>query len=383
MQRMAGVVKRITNQKLGFLSKNNQQFPYSFFYIYGMKHFTFYAKKEILDLTRLRRFETKLGEKIQCIADKAQLELSLQKSSARYVIFGISEDLGVKANLGSGGTGSVWDPFLTYFLNIQSSDFLDGEEIMLLGNFNFNDIRSLIKSNAHDHEEEVAAWRHAVNLIDDEVETLVKIITASKKIPVAIGGGQNNAYPLIKGAAKGLHKAGVLPLAQINCVNLDAETDYRPMEGRHSGNSFRYADEDGYLQKYCVVGVHENDLPQNVWIDIVNNPFVDFITYEDIFIHEKRTFIQAVEDAAEFTQDTHTGIELDLNIVEGALTSEITPSGIAPLHARQYINYVAKNNKIAFLNISEGAIETEDGRKNLATGKLVGHLVADFIKAQS
>lgn len=131
-----------------------------------------------------------------------------------------------------------------------------------------------------------------------------------------VGGGHNNTYPLIKGAAKGWYKAGVIPLAQINCINLDAHADYRPMEGRHSGNSFRYADEDGYLQKYCVVGIHENYLPQNVWVDMVNNPFIDCITFEDIFIHTKRTFLQSVAHATSFTDDTLTGIDIDLDSIQ-------------------------------------------------------------------
>jgi formiminoglutamase len=57
--------------------------------------------------------------------------------------------------------------------------------------------------------------------------------------------GHNNAYGCIKGAAKGLYKAGIIPLVQINAINLDAHADFRPLEGRHSGNAFRYADEDG------------------------------------------------------------------------------------------------------------------------------------------
>ena len=133
----------------------------------------------------------------------------------------------------------------------------------------------------------------------------------------------------MKGAAKGLQQAGLIPLAQINCVNLDAHTDYRPSEGRHSGNGFRYAEEDGFLQKYCVVGVHENYLPQNVWMDIVNNPFIDMITFEDIFIHSKRNFRQAVSHAIEFTDDNYTGIELDLDSVEEVLSSASTPSGVS------------------------------------------------------
>ena len=126
---------------------------------------------------------------------------------------------------------------------------------------------------------------------------------------------------------------------------------------------FRYAEEDGYLQKYCVVGLHENYLPQNVWLDIVNNPFIDFITYEDIFIHEKRNFIQAVAHATGFTEDTYTGVELDLDCIENVLSSAVSPSGIAALNARQYISFAAVDVKVAYVHICEGATHLSDGRK--------------------
>ena len=156
----------------------------------------------------------------------------------------------------------------------------------------------------------------------------MKIITTHNKIPIAIGGGHNNAYPLIKGSAKGLCKLGLIPMAQINCINVDAHTDYRPIEGRHSGNAFRYAEEDGFLEKYCVIGVHENYIPQNVWIDMVNNPFIDCITYEDIFIHGKRNFRQAITHAIEFTANNYVGIELDVDCIEHTLSSATSPVGI-------------------------------------------------------
>jgi formiminoglutamase len=178
-----------------------------------------------------------------------------------------------------------------------------------------------------------------------------------------------------------LFKAGVIPLAQINAINLDAHSDYRPIEGRHSGNGFRYADEDGYLEKYCVIGIHENYLPQNVWVDIVNDPFLDVITYEDIFLHEKRNFIQAVAHAAGFTSDTYCGIELDLDSIEHTLSSAASPVGVKPLHARQYISFAAADCKVAYLHICEGAVHLDDGNKDEATGKLVSYLVSDFIKA--
>lgn len=346
-----------------------------------MKHFKYYDKQDVLSLTKIRRFETRLGESIQVIADKTRLETSLAQSNARYVLLGIPEDIGVRANHGIGGTDSIWIPFLTAFLNIQSNDFLVGDEVLLLGHFDFGDLKWLIEQNAHDYDEKIDAYRHAVYTIDDEVEELIRIITTHKKIPIVIGGGHNNAYPLIKGSSKGLHKAGLLPLAQINAINLDAHSDFRPAEGRHSGNGFRYAEEDGYLQKYCIVGLHENYLPQNVWLDIVNNPFIDFITYEDIFLHEKRNFIQAVAHATTFTEDSYTGIELDLDCIEHTLTSALTPAGLLPLHARQYLTYAGIDCDVAYVHICEGAAQLVDGRKDDATGKLVSYLVSDFLKA--
>lgn len=345
-----------------------------------MNHFKFYNKPDILSLTRIRRFETKLGERIRVLADPAELESSLQRSPASYVLLGVPEDIGVKANLGIGGADSGWLSFLDAFLNTQSNDFLEGGEILLLGHFDFSAIEKLIEQNAHDFDERLAAYRHAVNTIDDEVEQMIHMIAQNKKIPVVIGGGHNNSYPCIKGAAKGFYKAGVIPLAQINAINLDAHADFRPMEGRHSGNGFSYAEADGYLEKYCVVGLHENYLPQNVWMDMVNNPFVDCITYEDIFLHEKRTFLQAVGHATSFTEDTLCGIELDLDCIENTLSSASSPVGITPNHARQYVSLAAAESKVAYLHICEGAAQLADGRTSSNTGKLISYLVSDFVK---
>ena len=347
-----------------------------------MQHLKIYTKEDLLSITQIRRFETKLGECLLVAGQTNDVETAIKQTTAEYVLVGIPEDIGAKANGSLGGADSTWIPFLQSFLNIQSNDFFDGKSIMLLGHFDFGDIQYLIENNAFGTEEKMDAYRHAVTKIDEEVEHLIKIITTHQKIPIVIGGGHNNAYPLIKGSAKGLNKAGLIPLAQINAVNLDAHADYRPIEGRHSGNAFRYADEDGYLEKYCVIGLHENYLQQNVLLDIANNPFIDFISYEDIFILEKKNFIQAVAHATGFTEDNYIGLELDLDCIEYILSSAETPCGISPLHARQYVTFAATDSKIAYLHICEGAVQLSDGRKSETTGKLISYIVSDFIKAR-
>lgn len=346
-----------------------------------MKHFKFYSRADIDSVTTKRRFETKLGERLQVIADANDSENALKQSKARFVIFGIPEDIGMKANDGVGGD-DVWDAFVNSFVNLQSNDFLEGSDVMLLGKFDFAEIEALIEVNAHDFAEKVDAYRHAVEQVDEAVEPMIKLITQHNKIPIAIGGGHNNAYPLIKGAAKGLYKAGHIHLASINCINLDALADFRPLEGRHSGNGFSYAEEDGFLQKYCVIGLHENYLSQNIWMDVANSPFIDFITYEDIFIHEKRTFLEAIAHATTFTEDNFTGIELDLSCIENTLRGAITAGGVASLYARQYVSYAAADTSTAYLHICEGRSALLDALSPEATGRLIAYLVSDFIKAK-
>ena len=346
-----------------------------------MKHFKFYSKEDILSLTKVRRFETKVGERVQYLKKDGEWPEVLQQSTAKYIVLGIPEDIGIKANHGIGGADTAWLPFLSAFLNFSSNDFLTGEDVLMLGHFDFGDIKFLIENNAYNPTELIDAYRHAVNIIDEEVENMLKLIASCKKIPIVIGGGHNNSYPIIKGTAKGLYKAEAVPLAQINCINLDAHADYGATEGRHSGNGFRYAEEDGYLGKYCIIGLHENTVPQNVLMDIHENPFTSYITYEEIFLHERKNFIQAVAHATGFTEDSLTGIEIDLDCIENVLSSASTPCGISELQARQYVSFAATDTKPAYLHICEGATQMNDGRKDESTGKLISYLVADFIKA--
>ncbi|MEO6584635.1 MAG: arginase, partial [Ferruginibacter sp.] len=159
------------------------------------------------------------------------------------------------------------------------------------------------------------------------------------------------------------------------------QADFKTMEGRHNANAFKYAESDGYLGKYFIIGLHENYVPQNVLSEIHENPFINYVAFEDIFIHERKNFIQAVAHATGFTEDTLTGIELDLNCVEDVMGTAGTPTGISSLHARQYINFAGTDAKCAYLHISEGACQLPDGKKNEATAKLTSYLVADFLKA--
>ncbi len=346
-----------------------------------MKHFRYYSKQDILNITRLRRYETKLGELIKSVDPAAEIASQVEASPAKYVLFGIPEDIGIRANFGTGGADTAWLPFLQSLVNVQSSDRLTGEEMILLGHFDFSDVEQLIELNARSQEERIDALRHAVaNIIDDEVEEMVKLIIAAGKIPIAIGGGHNNCYPLLKGSAKQLFKQGKIIKPQVNAINLDAHADYRISEGRHSGNGFRYAIEESFLKKYAIIGLHENHNSQSMMDDLYSNLNIQYSSFEDIFIHEKLNFRQSVAQAFSFTDDEYIGIELDLDSIRSSLSSAMSPVGITGIHARQYLTFAANYPKIAYLHICEGAAKLDSGREDDQTGKLIAYLVTDFIK---
>ena len=97
----------------------------------NLTHFKQYNKQDILSLTQIRRFETKLGERVQVLKGNGQFTESLQSTAARYVVFGIPEDIGVQANYGTGGTGSAWVSFLQAFLLTGSVLFAGASTILL------------------------------------------------------------------------------------------------------------------------------------------------------------------------------------------------------------------------------------------------------------
>lgn len=340
-----------------------------------MQNFIFYKKENYLAFTKTRNGEIKLGEKIQAIANEKKWQDELKKSKSRFVIVGIPEDIGVKANLGVGGTQTVWASFLQSFFNTQHNQFLDGESVLLLGEFDFSDYQNKIKNKPIEY------LRDVVSEIDIHVADMIQQIVSCNKIPIIIGGGHNNAYPNIKGAALGLHQNVKIKTAKINVINFDAHADFRALEGRHSGNGFSYAMHDNYLAKYGILGLHENYMSQNMLKNIKKNKNIQVHFFEDILVREKATLKVSINKLLQFTKDTYTGIEIDLDAIENTLSSATTPSGFSVTQARQFIHQATSKSKVAYLHICEGASVLENGTQSNTTGKLISYLVSDFVKA--
>lgn len=331
-----------------------------------MQYFRTITAESLNTLISKRPGETKLGETLQLAADNWQQALS--ESDAPCVLLGIPEDIGVRANMGVGGTSGFWPAALKALVNVQHTDHLPGDRILLLGAFDFT---ALMKDAAAGTD--VVRLRELVAQIDEAVWPLISAIAAAGKTAVVIGGGHNNAYPIIKGVSRGLGHP-------INTINLDAHSDYRIMEGRHSGNGFRYAKAEGWLKRYAVVGLHRNYNGQQVVNDMMADRDISLSFYEDIFLKESLSFSDAISQALKFTEDTATGLELDMDCIEGALSSAVTPGGLTPLQARKFIITCAARRP-AYFHLCEGAVQLEDGRQQNMTAKLAAYLVTDFLRA--
>lgn len=326
-----------------------------------------YSRKDIEPYIKKRAGETKLGEVVEVVEKLSDLH----KSSAKFVLLGIPEDIGVRANYGIAGTSRAWENALSSLLNLQVNHLLQGDNIIVLGEVDcekqMQQAAEILSGENHFVEE----LGELVSQIDHKVALIVQQIIAADKFPILIGGGHNNSYGNLTGASNALGR-------KVNCINFDAHTDFRSLEHRHSGNGFSYAFEDGYLDKYFIFGLHRNYTSASVFraMDKHSNR-IQYNLFEDIVVKEILSFSQALEQAEDFCCQNNFGIELDMDAIAMMGSSAISPSGFRVEEARRFINYFSTLENACYLHICEGAPNRETFPNQI--GKTIAYLVSDVI----
>lgn len=322
-----------------------------------MDHLKIYSQADLNQLISYREGETKLGERIQLAASLDDLAAS----SAKFVLLGIPEDIGVRANHGIAGAATAWQPALKALMNIQSTGFLKGEELLVLGHFDIADPT----------DTSIKGLEQKVQEIDELVAPVIQKIVAAAKTPIVIGGGHNNAYPIIKGAATALKRP-------IDVINIDAHADLRPPSGRHSGNGFSHAIAQGLLNSYGIFGLHQNYNNTGILESIAGSPNIHAVFFDDM--------LQSPQPKSAFWtdllkhMDAAPGLEIDLDCIANILSSAMTPSGFSLNEIRRLLLTPLK--KFAYLHICEGAVALTDGRQGTSAAKAIAYLISDFIKSQ-
>jgi formiminoglutamase len=297
-------------------------------------------------LLNVREGEVKLGERLKIVENDKGFETQLENSEVKFVILGIPEDIGPKANLGRGGAYEAFSKFVKSFVNIQNNRFLSGERILLLGEVNCTEQMAKAQNLDANNPDDLIKLRELVAEIDTLVAPVIEKITQSGKIPIVIGGGHNNAYPCLKGAAEGLFKAEKINKPSLDCLNFDAHADFRALEGRHSGNGFSYAFKEKYLWRYAVIGLHESYNSESVLSKMDEYPHRIQYTFFDQVIGGVVGFERNINDALIFLSGEPIALEMDLDAIRNVASSAQTPSGFDVLHARKFLKYVGYNRDV-------------------------------------
>lgn len=336
-----------------------------------------FTNADLSKITNYRSGEVKFGEKITIIPQDIEIVDYLASCEEKFVLFGIPEDIGIRANHGRPGANSAWESAVKSIANIQHNKFNKGSDIIILGELDVAAEMKAVKNLDFNITADRLKMSDLVVAIDKEVAHIITQIVKADKIPIIIGGGHNNSYGNIKGTALAKGKS-------INAINFDAHSDFRILEGRHSGNGFSYAFEEGFLKKYFIFGLHESYTSKSVLTELKKlQDKIQFNTYDEVNIRREKNFDDEMRFAKAFINNDFFGLEIDLDAIPNVASSAMTLSGFSVEELRRFIYFFGSCENASYLHICEGAPSLDNDKNNHLVGKLIGYLVTDFIKGKN
>lgn len=336
-----------------------------------MKHLKFLDQADIRQSCHPREGETKFGQVIALVEDFN----TLSKLESRFVLIGIMEDIGIRANHGRPGAASTFKQFLKPLLNIQVNRFWSKDSLALGPYLDFSDWQEVADTLDAGNPQDLKQLRELCAKIDEELSQLALEIFKAGKIPLVIGGGHNNSYGLIKAAAKHFGEA-------VNVLNIDPHADFRALEGRHSGNGFSYAKAENLLNRYAVYGLHESYNNQQILEDFRASADLYYLSYDQLLAFSTDERDRMFKDALRWLGPGPIGLELDLDSIEAFPASALNASGFNLQQARLMIKTASALAHPFYLHLAEAAPDlSEDTAKQEMSLKALVYLITDFVKS--
>lgn len=306
--------------------------------------FSAFTQQHCDSLLTLRPNETKLGQQVYLASTQWSLAQNAQQAKsagAQFAIIAIAEDVGPRANLGRGGADDAFIASMQQLLNLQSNRFLNGNECAILGQISLDHSLPITAS--------IEQLRDATAQLDDIVITAISDVMQAGLEPIVIGGGHNNGYGLLM-ATKAITG---LPVA---AVNLDPHSDFRPREGRHSGNGFSYAAANGALDHYHILGLHELKNSEQT-LEQLSLFGATWNSVQQIWIRRELSLETALKQIAKSLNQTQlpVALELDVDAIANMPSSAATFAGIPLLDACHYVHYIAKHCSCRYAHFAEAA----------------------------
>ena len=125
---------------------------------------------DLAKITNFRSGEIKFGEKMRTVPVGTSVENFLLECEAPYVLFGIPEDIGIRANYGRPGAASAWESAIRSIANIQHNRFCKGSKILILGHLDVSAEMELVQNLDFNVSEDRAKLSQLVEQIDKEYQ---------------------------------------------------------------------------------------------------------------------------------------------------------------------------------------------------------------------
>lgn len=340
-----------------------------------------YQEQDVKTLAKTRANEQRYWQSISLIDASTPLTQALSDAAdfgIRYVLLGVNEDIGPRANCGRGGATSGWQAFLQRFLNLPCNQFLDPKSVLLLGDVKCDDLQAIADTLDNSNADELEKLRQLCAQLDERVSDVLEAVFKAGLEPIIIGGGHNNCYPIIKALS-------TITAQSCHAINFDPHADFRAIEGRHSGNGFHYAFKNGYLSDYHVVGMHEQKNNQAI-ISALDEVGFTYTSYQDIQVSRAINLTEACQVALQrFNNQAPLGIEVDVDAISGMPVSAYTNCGFSVSDAEHFVYLGAKNASSRYLHLCEAAPNkhpngTEQGMSD--AGQVLSGLVCAYLKAK-
>lgn len=320
---------------------------------------------------RSRVGERLLGESLKW-CDSVE---SAAESAADFVLLGLPEDIGVRANLGRPGAAGAWSAFIAEMEKVQENRFLSGARIAVAPPVDFSALMARAEGLDPAHEADLAELRALTAAVDQITEAALLPLFKAGKVPLVIGGGHNNAYPILEAARRCWKRP-------MDVLNIDPHADYRALEGRHSGNAFHYAHQSGALRRYAVFGLHQGSNNQSILEHFHDRADLYYLSQDELLTFSTDERDRLFKDTLHWLGHGRVGLELDLDSLAGMPVSAMNASGLTMRQARLMVKTAAALSRPYYFHLPEGApaLAAYPGQEILLAKAMV-YLVSDFVKA--
>lgn len=325
-----------------------------------------------------RQGEQRLGEQLHYLSacsDYAAYQAAVTAAAGagqKVAILAAPESIGPRANLGRGGAEQGWQACLKSLLNLQANTLIKADEIVMIGAAELSDLSASAESLDANDANDLNQLRELTAAIDERLYALLVPLFAANFKVILVGGGHNNAYPLLHALSHSKKQA-------VGALNLDPHADFRATEGRHSGNGFQYAYQHGYLKHYHVHGLHPLKNNQ-ASLAALHTAGFSYSSVHDLYLTATPSRLIEADVALAHSWNCPIGIEVDVDAIQGMPASAYNANGISTAHAFQWVHQLAELPTAEYLHLAEAAPSLHPA--GFAAGEMVvGQVLSELMLA--